>query len=1102
MPDDLINQLLKAAQEIPFSMPAAKARFSSFRFRTPHAPTDDRHTVVEASIFIHGYSAGHDAEDRDNLLRIIPASTQLHTNIFAFWNSSHFSRFNRRSQQLLSTSANFGLLSSVAVAAGDRMAHFSKIRDRAENMGRILFAELERYLARNYPNVRTVNLIGHSLGGRLIISSLRSLTEPHSGLKINDVLLMAAAVEINPSEAESIRRLVQGRLINAYSTDDWTLLLPVDEECLGRREVKHFENIRIDGFGHSDYWKKLQEVFFHTSFGSQRPSSPGPQPPRPSAGIESKSINDTIDKDAMELNIESPSEIYQHINSELILIMEALNNPSDDAALDKAQADALENIQQHQAALHALLVELEENAEWNTFTIAFYGETGAGKSTLIETLRIILQEPGKIASQQAFLKLRESHELNEERSLQLQKAIEQTATHADELMRQLNASLQLHEQSCVIAQQALDQSELHNAEQIKELEDAFRQSEQRHANVQAATTHLQVLVNEHKTTLSFWKKILGLFQKSPVVIELAQAQSVLLSAIANRDHASSALNSGREHANQQRQTFAQRLSEATSARNDASAVIREQRFESEKKKLVLSQQREQIISQNAELLTELEQLADGYIIGDGRPDFTRQTQRYELQLGGQPFSLLDVPGIEGKEGLVLGEIEQAVQKAHAVFYVTNQAAPPQTGEDNEKRKGTLEKIKDHLGSQTEVWTIFNKKITNPKLALTDRPLISSDEKTSLIALDDKMREHLGEHYRSNVPLTALPAFLASTDHLLPDSQHARRRDKMLADFDSADVLRKSGLQDFMHLLESALLNDANAKITRANFNKARLALDQTTNAIERVHLSLADLSQKLDQEGSSAANQLGSSFLAFRQRLNACGETMIEKLSSTVRNETYALIDGDISDSHFENALKERIESGLGELGKNLPKSLREEAEIFQKDVRAIIHRFEDHANELTGIYTQFDNTRLDGNFEFKIDIDSGINFWGLASGFIGLALAPFTGGASLWITGISVASLVASVGKAAWKFFSTDFKKSQQRKATDDNLRSACERLRDSLLTGLNETLPEMENIIHQIRQGLEAPAKHASAQAHTLDQSARKMKSLSLKIAKAGNY
>ncbi|NWC37583.1 DUF726 domain-containing protein, partial [Pseudomonas gingeri] len=122
------------------------------------------------------------------------------------------------------------------------------------------------------------------------------------------------------------------------------------------------------------------------------------------------------------------------------------------------------------------------------------------------------------------------------------------------------------------------------------------------------------------------------------------------------------------------------------------------------------------------------------------------------------------------------------------------------------RKGTLEKIKEHLGAQTEVWTIFNKKITNPKHSLTDRPLISEDEAVSLEGLNEKMREQLGANYREVFPLSALPAFLASTDHFAPHSQNATRRTKILADFNAEELLEKTRLRAFLYLLNGKLLD--------------------------------------------------------------------------------------------------------------------------------------------------------------------------------------------------------------------------------------------------------------------------------------------------------
>lgn len=47
--------------------------------------------------------------------------------------------------------------------------------------------------------------------------------------------------------------------------------------------------------------------------------------------------------------------------------------------------------------------ELEQNTQWDSFTIAFYGETNAGKSTIIEALRLYFQEPTKLEQQKQFV---------------------------------------------------------------------------------------------------------------------------------------------------------------------------------------------------------------------------------------------------------------------------------------------------------------------------------------------------------------------------------------------------------------------------------------------------------------------------------------------------------------------------------------------------------------------------------------------------------------------------------------------------------------------------------------------------------------------------
>lgn len=55
----------------------------------------------------------------------------------------------------------------------------------------------------------------------------------------------------------------------------------------------------------------------------------------------------------------------------------------------------LEKLQEIQNRFDSELDLLEQHAEWDNFTIAFFGETNAGKSTIIDSLRIMFNEESR-----------------------------------------------------------------------------------------------------------------------------------------------------------------------------------------------------------------------------------------------------------------------------------------------------------------------------------------------------------------------------------------------------------------------------------------------------------------------------------------------------------------------------------------------------------------------------------------------------------------------------------------------------------------------------------------------------------------------------------
>ncbi|GAA8092308.1 hypothetical protein BTM474_07190 [Helicobacter pylori] len=96
------------------------------------------------------------------------------------------------------------------------------------------------------------------------------------------------------------------------------------------------------------------------------------------------------------------------------------NTDGADEGLRKFNQEALEKFKKLESEGLKELESLKNNEEWEKFTIAFYGETGAGKSTLIECLRLFFKEPGKMDQQERFKRLyanMKNHESSEHAEL-------------------------------------------------------------------------------------------------------------------------------------------------------------------------------------------------------------------------------------------------------------------------------------------------------------------------------------------------------------------------------------------------------------------------------------------------------------------------------------------------------------------------------------------------------------------------------------------------------------------------------------------------------------------------------------------------------------
>ncbi|GAA7473213.1 hypothetical protein ID1076_07580 [Helicobacter pylori] len=99
-------------------------------------------------------------------------------------------------------------------------------------------------------------------------------------------------------------------------------------------------------------------------------------------------------------------DIYLGVKKSIEDLQNIFKNTDDkDEKLKKFNQEALEVFQKLESESLKELESLKNNEEWENFTIDFYEETGAGKSTLIECLRLFFKERSKINQQERFKQL-------------------------------------------------------------------------------------------------------------------------------------------------------------------------------------------------------------------------------------------------------------------------------------------------------------------------------------------------------------------------------------------------------------------------------------------------------------------------------------------------------------------------------------------------------------------------------------------------------------------------------------------------------------------------------------------------------------------------
>ncbi|CAL4934355.1 unnamed protein product [Urochloa decumbens] len=149
--------------------------------------------------------------------------------------------------------------------------------DRSDKAGKMLADVLLKGLQGSRP----VTLVGFSLGARVVFKCLQELAQlgNNEGI-VERAVLIGAPVSVKSEMWEPARKMVAGRFVNVYSTNDWILgvtfrasLLTQGLSGIQAVDVPGVENVDVTElvFGHSSYLSLLQQILDHLELNNYYP---------------------------------------------------------------------------------------------------------------------------------------------------------------------------------------------------------------------------------------------------------------------------------------------------------------------------------------------------------------------------------------------------------------------------------------------------------------------------------------------------------------------------------------------------------------------------------------------------------------------------------------------------------------------------------------------------------------------------------------------------------------------------------------------------------------------------------------------------------------
>ncbi len=322
-------------------------------------------------------------------------------------------------------------------------------------------------------------------------------------------------------------------------------------------------------------------------------------------------------------------------------------------------------------------------------------------------------------------------------------------------------------------------------------------------------------------------------------------------------------------------------------------------------------------------------------------------------------------------------------------------------------------------------------------------------------------------------VSAQVAFYGLAQALIPGTDFDKNKQKFLKDFKAGELLYKSRFQQLREFITEALLKNSRAKIIQSNCNKALKVVEQLQNTIKTTIEKRIDPTIKEAQEHQQEARyNLDRSTEKFILNLTNSAFYEIDQFKSDLREKMYVHINKNIEDGEceeiFENEHKQRAEK----LRKNTGRHFNECKERFIEEMKKDIEQFEERIKDSLIMLDRINiDSGFDSGFDFSFNIDSGINKIGLFASIGGLALLGIFNAWNpmgwLALTAGIITGLVG-IARSIRSFFSSRYKRSQQKKEVDKNLHQICEKIVQDVKSRLESRKKDIREKIEKLKANL----------------------------------